>query len=74
MPERTAAHRMNVTFTLRDDELTKTFVQEAKEAKMIGLGGHRSVGGCRASIYNAVSLEDCEKLAAFMKKFQQENE
>lgn len=66
--------RMNVTFTLRDDELTKTFVQEAKEAKMIGLGGHRSVGGCRASIYNAVSLEDCEKLAAFMKKFQQENE
>lgn len=66
--------RMNVTFTLRDDELTKTFVQKAKDAKMIGLGGHRSVGGCRASIYNAVSLEDCEKLAAFMKKFQQENE
>ncbi|RPK07356.1 Phosphoserine aminotransferase [Bacillus subtilis] len=66
--------RMNVTFTLRDDELTKTFVQKAKELKMVGLGGHRSVGGCRASIYNAVSLEDCEKLAAFMKKFQQENE
>lgn len=65
---------MNVTFTLRDDELTKTFVQKAKDAKMIGLGGHRSVGGCRASIYNAVSLEDCEKLAAFMKKFQQKNE
>ncbi|MGG1244998.1 3-phosphoserine/phosphohydroxythreonine transaminase [Bacillus cabrialesii] len=66
--------RMNVTFTLRDDELTKIFVQKAKELKMVGLGGHRSVGGCRASIYNAVSLEDCEKLAAFMKKFQQENE
>ncbi|MFQ6319602.1 3-phosphoserine/phosphohydroxythreonine transaminase [Bacillus halotolerans] len=66
--------RMNVTFTLRDDELTKKFVQEAKERKMVGLGGHRSVGGCRASIYNAVSLEDCEKLAVFMKKFQQENE
>ncbi|MGQ5113894.1 phosphoserine transaminase [Bacillus halotolerans] len=66
--------RMNVTFTLRDDGLTKKFVQEAKETKMVGLGGHRSVGGCRASIYNAVSLEDCEKLAAFMKKFQQENE
>lgn len=49
--------RMNVTFTLRDDELTKTFVQKAKDAKMIGLGGHRSVGGCRASIYNAVSLK-----------------
>lgn len=66
--------RMNVTFTLRDDSLTKKFVQEAKEAKMVGLGGHRSVGGCRASIYNAVSLEDCETLTAFMKKFQQENE
>ncbi|MCY9183546.1 3-phosphoserine/phosphohydroxythreonine transaminase [Bacillus halotolerans] len=66
--------RMNITFTLRDDGLTKKFVQEAKETKMVGLGGHRSVGGCRASIYNAVSLEDCEKLAAFMKKFQQENE
>ncbi|KAF1680324.1 3-phosphoserine/phosphohydroxythreonine transaminase [Bacillus sp. SKDU12] len=66
--------RMNVTFTLRNDELTKTFIQNAKEANMIGLGGHRSVGGCRASIYNAVSLEDCEKLAAFMRKFQQENE
>jgi phosphoserine aminotransferase len=65
---------MNVTFTLRDDSLTKKFVQEAKEAKMVGLGGHRSVGGCRASIYNAVSLEDCETLTAFMKKFQQENE
>lgn len=50
------------------------FVEEAKAAKMTGLGGHRSVGGCRASIYNAVSLADCEKLAQFMKKFQQENE
>ncbi|MCG8395901.1 3-phosphoserine/phosphohydroxythreonine transaminase [Bacillus atrophaeus] len=72
--EKDSRSRMNVTFTLRDDELTKTFVQQAKEAKMAGLGGHRSVGGCRASIYNAVTLKDCEKLAAFMKKFQQENE
>lgn len=72
--EKDSRSRMNVTFTLRDDELTKTFVQQAKEEKMVGLGGHRSVGGCRASIYNAVTLKDCEKLAAFMKKFQQENE
>ncbi|MFK8881482.1 3-phosphoserine/phosphohydroxythreonine transaminase [Bacillus velezensis] len=64
---------MNVTFTLRDSSLTKKFVEEAKAAKMTGLGGHRSVGGCRASIYNAVSLADCEKLAQFMRKFQQEN-
>ncbi|WP_061572509.1 3-phosphoserine/phosphohydroxythreonine transaminase [Bacillus atrophaeus] len=72
--EKDSRSRMNVTFTLRDDELTKTFVQQAKEEKMVGLGGHRSVGGCRASIYNAVTLKDCKKLAAFMKKFQQENE
>lgn len=72
--EKDSRSRMNVTFTLRDDELTKTFVQQAKEEKMVGLGGHRSVGGCRASIYNAVTLKDCEKLAVFMKKFQQENE
>lgn len=62
---------MNVTFTLKNDELTKSFIEQAKEEKMSGLGGHRSVGGCRASIYNAVSIEDCEKLAAFMKKFRE---
>ncbi|MFN2746925.1 MULTISPECIES: 3-phosphoserine/phosphohydroxythreonine transaminase [Bacillus] len=64
---------MNVTFTLKNDELTKSFIEKAKEEKMSGLGGHRSVGGCRASIYNAVSVEDCEKLAAFMKRFQEEH-
>lgn len=64
---------MNVTFTLKNDELTASFIAKAKEEKMSGLGGHRSVGGCRASIYNAVSVEDCEKLAAFMKKFREEN-
>lgn len=64
---------MNVTFTLKNDELTKSFIEKAKEEKMSGLGGHRSVGGCRASIYNAVSVEDCEKLAAFMKRFREEN-
>ncbi|MGG3574374.1 3-phosphoserine/phosphohydroxythreonine transaminase [Bacillus gobiensis] len=65
---------MNVTFNLLNDELTKKFIQQAKENRMSGLGGHRSVGGCRASIYNAVSLQDCEKLADFMNKFQKENE
>ncbi|WP_144522460.1 3-phosphoserine/phosphohydroxythreonine transaminase [Bacillus pumilus] len=65
---------MNVTFTLRDDALTASFVEKAKQEQMVGLAGHRSVGGCRASIYNAVSIEDCQKLADFMKKFQQENE
>ncbi|MCY7593443.1 3-phosphoserine/phosphohydroxythreonine transaminase, partial [Bacillus altitudinis] len=61
---------MNVTFTLRDDALTASFVEKAKQEQMVGLAGHRSVGGCRA----AVSIEDCQKLADFMKKFQQENE
>lgn len=64
---------MNVTFTLKNDELTKAFIAKAKEERMSGLGGHRSVGGCRASIYNAVSVEDCEKLAAFMKTFREEH-
>ncbi|WP_019240388.1 MULTISPECIES: 3-phosphoserine/phosphohydroxythreonine transaminase [Bacillus] len=62
---------MNVTFTLPNEELTKAFTTQAKEAGFVGLNGHRSVGGCRASIYNAVPLEHCEALVEFMKKFQQ---
>ncbi|RFU64398.1 3-phosphoserine/phosphohydroxythreonine transaminase [Peribacillus saganii] len=61
---------MNVTFTLKNEDLTKQFLAEAKEAGFVGLNGHRSVGGCRASIYNAVPLVHCEELASFMKKFQ----
>ncbi|WP_033020185.1 3-phosphoserine/phosphohydroxythreonine transaminase [Geobacillus sp. FSL W8-0032] len=61
---------MNVTFTLPSEELTNTFLAEAKERGFIGLGGHRSVGGCRASIYNAVPLEACEALASFMNDFR----
>jgi phosphoserine aminotransferase len=62
---------MNVTFTLPDGELTKQFLDEAKAAGFVGLNGHRSVGGCRASIYNAVPLAHCEELAGFMKKFKE---
>lgn len=65
---------MNVTFTLPNEELTKKFLAEAKSAGFVGLNGHRSVGGCRASIYNAVPYEHCEKLANFMKNFQQANQ
>ncbi|MED1600632.1 3-phosphoserine/phosphohydroxythreonine transaminase [Alkalihalophilus marmarensis] len=61
---------MNVTFTLQSEELTKSFLSEAAEKGFVGLGGHRSVGGCRASIYNAVPLEACEALRAFMVEFQ----
>ena len=53
--------------------MEKQFVAEALENKMIGLKGHRSVGGIRASIYNAVPLEAVENLVAFMAMFEQAN-
>jgi phosphoserine aminotransferase len=64
---------MNITFTLPNEELTKKFLQEAKERQFIGLAGHRSVGGCRASTYNAVPKEACEALANFMTEFKNQN-
>ena len=68
--EKSSRSLMNVTFTLPNDALTKQFLTEAKEKGFVGLNGHRSVGGCRASIYNAVPLESVEKLAEFMHQFQ----
>lgn len=62
---------MNVTFTLPTEELTQQFLSEAKEKGFVGLNGHRSVGGCRASIYNGVPVEACEALADFMHSFYQ---
>lgn len=64
---------MNITFTLPNEELTKKFLQEAKERQFIGLAGHRSVGGCRASAYNAVPKEACLALANFMTEFKNKN-
>lgn len=61
---------MNITFTLADAALEKQFLAEAKDAGFVGLDGHRSVGGCRASTYNAVPLETCQALADFMVAFQ----
>jgi phosphoserine aminotransferase len=61
--------KMNVTFRLPDEALEKQFVIEAQLAGMVGLAGHRSVGGIRASIYNAVGLEACQTLASFMADF-----
>ena len=60
---------MNVVWRLPSEALEETFVKEATAAKMIGLKGHRAVGGIRASIYNAVELGWCEALASFMKEF-----
>ncbi|HEO8421486.1 MAG: 3-phosphoserine/phosphohydroxythreonine transaminase [Niallia sp.] len=68
--EEKSRSKMNVTFTLPSESLTKDFLQEAKEAGFVGLNGHRSVGGCRASIYNAVPLDHVMELAKFMKNFQ----
>ncbi|KAJ1687375.1 hypothetical protein LUZ63_018765 [Rhynchospora breviuscula] len=64
---------MNVPFTLRRPELEKTFIAEASKEGMVQLKGHRSVGGMRASIYNAMPLAGVEKLVAFMKDFQARN-
>lgn len=64
---------MNVPFVTGNAELDAKFVKEAKAAGFENLKGHRSVGGMRASIYNAMPIEGVEKLVAFMKKFEEEN-
>ena len=65
---------MNVPFVTGNEELDAKFVKEAKEAGFENLKGHRSVGGMRASIYNAMPIEGVEKLVEFMKKFEEENQ
>ncbi|EXC35257.1 Phosphoserine aminotransferase [Morus notabilis] len=68
--EKSVRSLMNVPFTLEKSELEAEFVKEAAKEKMLQLKGHRSVGGMRASIYNAMPLAGVEKLVAFMKDFQ----
>ena len=60
---------MNVVFRLPNEDLESKFINQAKNEGMLGLKGHRSVGGCRASIYNAMPQESVEELGAFMKDF-----
>ena len=64
---------MNVPFVTGNDELDAKFIKEATEAGFVNLKGHRSVGGMRASIYNAMPTEGVEKLVAFMKEFEENN-
>lgn len=64
---------MNVVFRMPNEDLEAKFVAEAKQAGMVGLKGHRSVGGCRASIYNAMPPEGVETLAGFMEEFARKN-
>jgi phosphoserine aminotransferase len=65
--------RMNVTFRLTTDDLEAAFVKEAAAEGLTGLKGHRSVGGCRASIYNAMPVEGVEALVGFMREFERRN-
>ncbi|MFC0213031.1 3-phosphoserine/phosphohydroxythreonine transaminase [Paenibacillus chartarius] len=65
--------RMNITFRLASEELEKQFIKESEQQGFVGLKGHRSVGGLRASTYNAVPLESCKALAEFMSDFQRRN-
>ena len=62
--------KMNVTFHVEDKVIETKFLEEAEKNNFINLKGHRSIGGFRASLYNAISLEDVEKLVEFMKKFE----
>ena len=64
---------MNVPFVTGDKEMDDLFVKEADAAGFVNLKGHRSVGGMRASIYNAMPLEGVEKLVDFMARFEKEN-
>ncbi len=64
---------MNIVFKLPSEELDSKFVKEAEKEGMIGLKGHRDVGGCRASLYNAMTLEGAQALAQFMKSFAARN-
>jgi phosphoserine aminotransferase len=68
--EKQSRSTMNVVFNLPTEELEKRFVSEATAAGMIGLKGHRSVGGVRASIYNAVGLASVQALVDFMAHFR----
>jgi len=71
--EQGSRSQMNITFRLPSEELEKQFVAAAQKQGMIGLAGHRSVGGIRASVYNAMSIEGVEALASLMRDFAGQN-
>ena len=63
---------MNIPFILKDDSLNPIFIEQAREAHLVGLEGHRSVGGMRASLYNSMSLEGVQALVDFMRTFKRQ--
>ncbi len=72
--EKDSRSKMNITFRLPTEELEVKCAKEAIENRLIGLKGHRSVGGMRASIYNAVTLDAVKQLCNFLKEFQEKNQ
>lgn len=72
--EKASRSLMNITFNLPTQELEKDFIAEGKKRGFTGIGGHRLVGGCRVSAYNAVTPEACRALADFMKEYQAKHE
>ena len=64
---------MNVVFRLPSEELEAKFIEESKKEGMLGLKGHRSVGGLRASLYNSLPMDAAKALAEFMKEFERKN-
>jgi len=65
---------VNITFRIKDDDaLEAKFINEAQEAGLRELKGHRILGGCRASLFNAMSMEGVEALISFMENFKKEN-
>jgi phosphoserine aminotransferase len=73
--ERESRSVMNVVFRVAggDETVEAKFVKEAEAARIVGVKGHRSVGGMRASIYNAVTQENVEALVSFMREFERKN-
>lgn len=65
--------RMNIVFRLPSEELEAKFIEESKKQGMLGLKGHRSVGGLRASVYNSLDMDAAKSLAEFMKEFERKN-
>ncbi len=71
--EKDSRSLMNITFTIGDEVLEKAFASEAEKEGLVGLKGHRSVGGLRASTYNALPMEAAKTLSQFMEQFQKKN-
>ena len=71
--EKVFRSRMNVPFFLKNEALNEEFLAKAKSAGLLQLKGHKSVGGMRASIYNAMPLEGVQTLVSFMQEFERKN-